>query len=158
MDSTATIPTLDAPPLLRNGYPYLVTPASPAAGASYSYQVPGNYFMRPISVYCKLVADANVASREVVVEYQTAEGTRFDLSGVATTVVASNTGVYVFSAFQALAEFTVDGSALVPLHPTLLMPTEKLAITVVNVQATDQLSQIRIRWEQFFSDSPVPGA
>lgn len=149
---------METPGLLRYGWPSLFTPPAPAAGASYSYTIPGNYLVQPLSVHVRLVADANVASREVVVEYQDAAGSRFDLNGVATTVTAGLTADYVFSAYQAVAEFTVASSALVPLHPVILVPTEILKITVVNIQATDQLSLIRIRWQQFESNSPVPGA
>lgn len=150
--------SLEAPGLFRYGWPFLHTPAAPAAGANFSYTVPGQYLVQPLSVHVRLVASADAADREVVVEYQTAAGERFDLNGVATTVTASQTADYVFSAYQAVGEFTVASSALVPLHPVILVPTEILKITVVNIQATDQLSLIRIRWQQYESNSPVPGA
>lgn len=109
-------------------------------------------------MFVRLVADANAASREVVVEYQDSGGNRYALAGVATTVTAGNTADYFFSAFLGTGEFTVASSALVPLPPLMLRPSDKLAITVVNVQATDQLSRIRIAWELFDSNSIVPGA
>jgi hypothetical protein len=150
------IPTLDAPPLPRYGWPSLEYGATPAAGAHFTQQIKGNYLARLVSLHCKLVASATVASREVVVEYRDAAGQRFGLSGINTTVKASETGYYDFNAFQPECIATVDGSALVPLNPVLLRPTDDFRVYVVAIDTTDQLSEIRFVWERFFT-SGEPG-
>jgi hypothetical protein len=154
---TLRTPELDAPPLRRYGLPELVHAASPAAGADFSQAIGGAFYTRIISVFVKLVADANAASREVVVSYETAAGDRFGLAGINTTVTATNTGLYFFSAFQPEAVATVDGSALVPLSPIILAPTQVFKIHVVNIQVGDQLSQIRYVQERFYTQNqPAP--
>jgi hypothetical protein len=150
-------PALDSPPLERFGYPELVYGAAPAAGADFSYAVTGAYFVRLVSVYCKFVADANVASREVVVSYEDAGGNRYGLAGINTTVTAGNTAYYAFSALQPEAIATVDSSALAPLSSLLLPPTHGFKLHVVNVQAGDQLSQIRFVVERFYTHGQPPG-
>lgn len=154
----ATIPTVDAPPLWRYGLPETIHQASPAAGADWSYTVTGHDYLRLVSLHCKFVADANAASREVVVSYETNAGERFGLYGINTTVTASNTAYYDFSAFQPEAVATVDSSALVPLGPILLAPTQVIKLHVVNIQATDQLSAIWTVWERFYTtNQPTTG-
>jgi hypothetical protein len=156
--STVAIPTLDAPPLPRYGAPSLEYGASPAAGAHFVQAIAGNYFARLISLHCKLVCSATVASREVVIEYRDAAGKRFGLSGINTTVTAGLTAYYEFSAFQPEAVATVDGSALVPLNPILLRPTDDFRVYVVAIDTTDQLSEIRFVWERFLTAGEPPGA
>lgn len=149
-------PVLDAPGLLRYGLPDVFFAASPAAGADFSYAVGGQHFHRIIAVHCKLVASATVASREVVVSYETQDGKRFGLAGINTTVTASQTAYYEFSAFQPEAVATVDSSALVPLPPIILAPTQVMKIHVVNIDTTDALSEIRIVREMFYTtNQPV---
>lgn len=155
--TTILAPVLGAPPLNRYGFPEVTRHTSPAAGADFSYSIPGDYLIRVLGVFCRLVTDANVASREVVVEYQDAESNRYALAGAGATVPASQTADYFFSAFLGTAEFTVDASALVPLPALILRPSDKLKIHVVNVQAGDQISRVRIVWEKFESSSPIPG-
>lgn len=151
-------PVLDSPPLWRRGLPELVYGQSPAAGADFSVAVTGGSFVRLVAVYCKFVADANAASREVVVSYEDQGGNRFALAGINTTVTANNTAYYAFSAFQPEAVATVDSSALVPLPPIILLPTQVFKLHVVNIQATDQLSQIRYVQERFYTtEQPTTG-
>lgn len=155
----AVAPTLDAPALQRYGYPEFKRFDSPAAGTDFSYQLPGDFYVRLIAVHCKFVADANAASREVVLDYVDAGNLRYTACGINTTVTAGNTAYYEFSAFQPEAVATVDSSALVPLAPVVLSPTQKFRLHVVNVQVGDQLSEVRAIWERFYTTfgPPAPG-
>lgn len=150
-------PALDSPPLQRYGFPELVYGAQPAAGAHFTPTMDGRFHVRLVSLYCKFVADANVASREVVVEYREAGALRYALAGINTTVTAGLTAYYAFSAFQPEAVATVDSSALVPLPGIILPPTHDFRLYVLNVQAGDQLSAIRFVWERFYSVGPESG-
>lgn len=149
-------PALDSPPLERFGLPEFAAHTSPAAGADFSYAVTGAYFVRLIAVYCKFVADANAASREVVLSYEDAGGNRYALAGINTTVTANNTAYYAFGAFQPEAVATVDSSALVPLPAIILAPTQVFKLHVVNIQVGDQLSQVRTIWERFYTADQPP--
>ena len=153
----AIAPVLDSPELYRYGYPTLEKGASPAAGADFVRTLDEGFAARLLSVHVRLVASADVASREVVVEYRDEADNRFALAGINTTVTAGLTADYVFSAFQPEAIATVDGSALVPLPPLLLMPAWDFRIHVVSASATDQLSRIRYVWERFYVGRPPGG-
>lgn len=145
-----------APPLLRDGFPFLGDEASPAAGASFTATVDGRYYERLLTVWCRLVTSADVANREVVLEFLNAAGDTYRACGAATTVPADQTVDYSFSVWQSEDTFAVNGGVLVPLDPILIAPTFKWKLTVVNVDNTDQLSRIRVYRERFFSDSPIP--
>ena len=149
-------PALDAPPLGRHGYPVTEYPASPAAGADYSDGFGGGYLCRLIAVHARLVTSADVADRELVLEYRDGQDQRIDLMGAPVEQTASTTTDYVFSAFQGQAEWPVDGSVLVPLHPLLLPLGFDARLHIVGVQATDALSRIRVTLERFDVGSP-PG-
>lgn len=153
----AHVAALDSPPLERYGLPEQRNGTSPAANTDYTKAIDGRYYARLITVFCRLVTDGNAANREVVLEYLDSGGNRFALSGASTTVPASSTYDYAFSAFQPEVVYPVDTSILVPLSPVLLGPTESFKLHLVNGQAGDQLSRIRYRWELFYSDPPTPG-
>lgn len=148
-------PTLDAPPLVRYGPPELVFGANPAAGADFTQAIE-RYWTRLVSVFVRLDTDANVANREVVVEYRSGDTLRFALFGAPVTVPANDVVEYAFSAFQPRAEWEVDSSVIVPLGPQLLLPGQDFRIHVVNVQVGDQLDRIRFVQERFYPPDAEP--
>lgn len=144
-------PLLDAPPLARFGLPSLEVGASPAAGASFSSKIAGNYFARLLTIRCKLVCSATVATRQVVLQYLDDAGNIYYEAGAATGLAASQAGWFVFDAFVATDIFTVGSSAVAPFAPTLLYPTFSWKLLVTNIDATDALTEIRYQWERFFT-------
>jgi len=145
-------PLIDAPPLVRYGLPEYVQAASPAAGAEFTQAIESRYHTRLISLFVRLVTDANVANRTLRLEYRDAEGNVFDVCGNPVTYPANSTEDYSFSVFQPRGEWEVAATNLVPLHPILLPPTFDFHIEVNNIQVGDQLSRIRFYWERFYSD------
>jgi hypothetical protein len=144
-------PLLDSPPLVRYGLPSFERGVSPAAGAHFTQEITGQFHTRLLTVSCRLVTSATVASRQVVVEYRDDGDVRVALAGPATSSPASQTNDYFFSAFLGTDVFTVDSTALAPLPPLLLPPTYDFRIYVANIQAADQLSNIRFTWERFYT-------
>lgn len=145
-------PLLDSPPLRRYGLPEYVQATSPAAGGGFTQEVTGSFYVRLVCLFARLVTDANAANRTLRLEYRDADGNVYDVMGNPVTYPANTTEDYSFSAFQAVGEWEVDATNLVPLHPVLLPPTHDFTLTVDNVQAGDQLSRIRFVWERFYSD------
>lgn len=150
-------PILDSPALQRYGLPELVYGTQPAAAADFVQAMTGAFHVRLLSVFCRIVTDATVASREVVVEYRDQQAQRFALAGAPTTVLASTTTDYAFNVFQDQADWPSDSTILAPLSPLMLPPGCDFRIHVVSVQAGDQLSRIRFMWERFYSDVAAPG-
>lgn len=149
-------PLLAAPPLVRYGLPEFTRPDSPAVATAFSASVDGHDYLRLISVFCRLVTDANAANREVVLEYQDAAANRYAVHGSAVTQAASLTRDYYFGALVPSVVTLVDGSHVIPLSPHLLPPTHKWLISVVNVQAGDQLSRVRVVQERFYTTNQPP--
>lgn len=156
MDRPALYP-IDTPRLERAGWPSLEYPASPAAGAELSIAVPGQFLYRFLSVHVRLVTDANVGARTVLVEFRNHAGERFLISGAPVEQSESATNDWVFSAWQQRAEWPMDGCVLVPLATPLLEPTSSLAVVVDGVEAGDQLSRCRVQLERFYTAGPAPG-
>lgn len=153
--SSLAAPALDAPQMRRYGPPELVFGASPAAGADFVYADGSGYWWRLLSVHVRLVNSADVADREVVVEYRDVQDQRFALYGAPVTFPASDTIDYVFSVFCPRAEWEVDSSVIVPLGPDLLFPGCDFRIHVANMDNTDQLSRVRFQVERFYPPDDV---
>jgi len=151
---SAQLPTeyLMEPYTLGRGIRELVKGDTPAAGADFSLTMEGRYITRLLSVHVRLVSDATVANREVVLEYRNDANLRYELAGAPVTWPASSTVDYEFNIHQGQAEWVVDSSVLVPLPRTFLPEGFNLRIHVVNIQATDALSAIRIYWERYWTD------
>lgn len=148
-------PPLATPPLERYGPPEYVKGDSPAAGAMFSSEIGGGFWTRLLSVHVRLVTDANVANRTVLVEYRDDGDNRYMISGAPVTQAASTTTDWTFDVFQAQAEWTIDDTVVVPLKPLLLLPGHDFRIFVDNVQATDQLSRIRFWRERFYPGNAI---
>jgi len=145
-------PVLDSPSLRRYGLPELVYGTAPAAGADFVQELGGAFHTRLISLFCLLTPSADVAAREVVLEYRNAADERFALAGAPVTVPASDVTSFFFSAYLGEPDWETDSTVLVPLAPLLLPPTFDFRIHVVNMDNTDTLTQIRFVWERFYSD------
>ena len=148
---------IGSPSLRRLGYPGAYTPDKPAAGANFTSTPSGLYFERLLSVRVKLVADANAANRTVTLEFCDPGGTVYRTCGAAATSPASETWDWEFSVWQDVAEFPVGAKILSPLDPLIIPQGWSWKLTCVNIQATDQLSRIRVVSEKFTTDSNVPG-
>lgn len=143
-------PLLDAPPLRRYGLPEYVRGDAPAAGAHFSQAIDGRYMTRFLTVFARLVTDANVANRTVLVEFRDDADRRYAMSGAPVTQSASSTNDWAFNAFQGQAEWEIDGTITVTLAPLLLPPTHDIRVFVDNIQVGDQLSLISFTWERFY--------
>jgi len=148
---------LDAPNLPRYGLAEYAKGVSPAAGANFTEAVPGHYAIRLVTVFFRLVTDANVARRTAMVEYLDPEGNRCLVAGAPVTQAATSTNDYAFQAFVGQSDWAVASTVLVTLPPLLLLPTFSWKITVDTIQAGDQLSRIRYVRERFSTDASPPG-
>lgn len=130
----------------------LIAPASPAAGANYTLQLDSRYVWRFVSVTCKLTAANAGTARQVVLEYLDGGGVAFDLMGASTTLAINTAGRFFFHPDQGWSDFTIDDAALAPLHQSFLPGGYSLRLRVVNLDAADQLSVIRLYCEQYWTD------
>ena len=153
----AKTPPLDEWPLVRFGIPDYVQAASPAVATAFVQKIDGAHFTRLVTLFVRLVTDANVAERQVFIEYSDAEGNTFAVMGAPVTQSASSTNDYAFQGFLSQVDWPVNDTILAPLLPLILLPTFDFRIGVDGVQVGDQLSRVRYVRERFFTDSPTPG-
>lgn len=153
MPRTRAVPTpeLDAPPLARYGLPEYTRAVSPAAGANFTQAIGGSFYVRLVTLFARLVTDANVANRTLRLEYLDQQNNVYDVQGNPVTYPANSTEDYSFSVWQGQGEWEVAATNLVPLHPLLLPPTHSFRILVNSIQVGDQLSRISWTWERFYT-------
>lgn len=146
-------PLLDAPPLRRQSPPTVYRGVNPAAGANFVQSVDDGLWWRVVSIFARFTPSADVASREVTIDYRDQEDSTYARFGAPLTVPASDTTDFYFSAFRKYADWEVNSTVLVPIDPIILPPSHDFSIVIVNIQTTDTLTRIRFIAEKFYPAS-----
>lgn len=144
-------PLIDSPPLKRYGLPEYVTRPSPAVATAFTELLGGDWYVRLLTMFCRIVADANPANRDVSLEYLDTGGNVYATVASGTAVTAGQTRDMFWSVWQASAVVVGSATHLMPLAPLVLPPTHTIRVSVSNVQAGDQLSRVRFNWERFYT-------
>lgn len=145
-----------APFTSERGYPDFFSPASPAAGANYSFTV-GSFnvdFLRVVAVMATLTTDANVANRLFAVDYISgATSTR--VRSAATVLITASTSATVFQwdTAHTLSEWNTGTPVFVPLADVILTPGWTVQLTVDNKQVGDTITAISVVVEKYYADS-----
>lgn len=151
-----------APFTQQQGYLAIDSPASPAAGANYSFTV-GSLnvsYLRVVAVMATLTTDANVASRLFALDFKARGATA--VRAAATTLILANTSATVFQWDQAheVSEWNTGTPVFVPLPDLVLSPGWTVQLTVDNIQVGDTITAITFVTERFWpgssSDEPEP--
>lgn len=150
------MPGFTAPFTSEQGYTDFVTPASPAAGANYSFPV-GNLnadWVRIVAAKATLTTDSNVASRLFSLDY-IVRGSTTVVRNAATVLITASTSATVFQwdAAHAVSEWQTGTPVFAPLVPVVLTPGYTVQLTVDNIQATDTITAISFVLEKFYADS-----
>lgn len=126
------------------------SPANPGVGANLSYALSDYEQSNIFSVRFRLVTDANVASRRVQL--------RFNRGGVilqdfvcSQTQAASLTYDYYFGV-NLPAETFLNNVVQRSLSPIPLLPSSTITTSIVNIQAGDQISSVRIMRDKLINE------
>jgi hypothetical protein len=128
----------------RPGYQDLIRGATPAAGSSYRYTVPGEHVFYPLAVLCRLTTDATVASRSLTLEYQDADGVRYCVAGAPVTLSASDSKSFCWQPQSGGVAWPVEDVAISALPQMMLYPSNSLVIKLSSGAAGDQIDQVRL--------------
>lgn len=128
--------------LTREGFTEVVQGTQPAAGASFTFPMVGDYFTRPLSLVGQLVADANAANRYLHLHYQDAQGVVYAVGGSGMAIAANATVQFSLLADIGINIATTAVLTIAPLPYLFMRPTDVLKLDVHNIQAGDQLSQL----------------
>jgi hypothetical protein len=134
----------------NRGYRKLISPASPAAGATYTHTVPGDAWERLLAITFLLTTSATVADRLVTIDYAPKGGNTFLSDGAAVTVSASTTNqAFNGSSERGQSEWNTGTSVFFPLWGGFLEAGWTFKINVGAIDTTDQLSGINFMVEKF---------
>jgi len=131
-------------------FPDWLDVATPAAGATQTVTVPGEYYYRLVAARLLITTDANVANRLVTLDYLNARGTTYLQNG-AGVVVTANTSAQVFQwdANRTSGEWAANTPIFAPLSSVFLPPAFVIKFNVLNIQAADAISGLRLWVEKF---------
>jgi len=131
---------------------------NPAAGAGYRLSMDGRYRSRLVTCVFTLTTDGNAANRYVTVQHLGADGLPYSVSAASVLVTASTTQRFAGSISRTIAEWNTGTDVLFPLDPVFLDLGGVLRIDVNGAQAGDQLSGIKLCFDQYPTDpSYLPG-
>src|SRR5438034_242293 len=130
-------------------YQDLLMPDPPAAGANYTYTVPGDTRVVIVAAMCELTTAAGGPQRYVSLQMFTWTGRRFLVAGTAAPQDPASTSAYSWQSAAAAGVWAVDDAALAGMPRLMLLPQCTVTITVTGLQAGDQLSQIALVREMY---------
>jgi hypothetical protein len=150
------LPGFTAPFTSEQGYTDFFNPASPAAGANYSFTVGSlsSTWVRIVAVTATLATDSNVANRLFSVDYRSGRAGTM-IRNAATVLITANTSATVFQWDHAhtSSEWQTGTPVFAPLVDIILTPGWTVQLTVDNIQATDAITAIGVTLEKFYPDS-----
>jgi hypothetical protein len=143
---------LTDPPGYVQGWQEIVYGPDPAAGASYSHQVDGRWSERVILAEALFTASAAVANRDVLFTVANADGLILSRGTAVRSAAAGN--VVGISGQQGMPYdiSAVSGWAVGPLPRLLMPPGWFFRLDIINVQAGDTLTGVRLVVQRFPSD------
>jgi hypothetical protein len=150
------LPGFTAPFTSEQGYTDFFTPASPAAGANYSFTV-GSLsveYARIVAVTATLATDSNVANRLFALDYRSPRAGTI-IRNAATVLITASTAATVFQWDHAhsVSEWQTGTPVFSPLVDIVLTTGWTVQLTVDNIQATDAITAIAVTLEKFYPDS-----
>jgi hypothetical protein len=127
-----------------NTAPTLVIPAAPAAGANFSYVMPGPMAQQLASVVFQFVSDAVVANRFLSIQVLDAAGHLIAKTANQAAVLAS-TAITISAWPTASQQNSATGTAILPLFGGLwLQPGWTLSLIASGIDAGDQINLIAL--------------
>lgn len=141
------------------GLPLFQAGTQPAAGANFSFSMDSFWIQVLKTIRFQLVTDANAANRVVTVDYVDGNNSVIVSNGPGLTMSASDTRTFQGKTNMGFSDWTTTSSDSTPIYfpiePLMLVGSWKVQINVANKQAGDQLSAIRMMFDQFTSETFV---
>lgn len=131
---------------------FTVLETAPAAGANFSVVLDSRWVWRFVSAEFTFTADANVANRIVLVEYQDANANVVEATGLGAVVAANGVATVHGSTAYTTALAVTNGHHFCPLPRAMMSGGGKVALVAANIQATDAFTLIRLTFDRFPTD------
>lgn len=135
------------------GYPTLKEPPNPAAGTTFTQQVPGGRMYRLITARAILTTSAAVANRVPRLLLTDNDGLEYARVSHTAARTASTTTPLFWA--MGLGHFSLgaDGNAEMPFPDILIQPGHNIVMDVSGMDVGDTLTAVRLYWEEI----PVGG-
>jgi hypothetical protein len=128
--------------------------AQPAAGATATVTIGGENYLRVVAARLSITTDANAANRLVTLDYINARNVTYVQNGAAVVVTASTSAqVFEWDANRSVSEWAANTPVWAPLVTEIMPPGFQIKFNVTNIQATDQISSLRL-WVERFPSGP----
>jgi len=137
----------------REGFADLIAGAQPAAGIDYGYVVPGEAVVRPLAVFARLTTSAVPGDRAGMLEFRSSDGQVYAVAGTDVTVGGASSAGFNYLAGLGESMRPLGDVAMAPMPRLVLWPTFQLAVRIVNGDAGDQLSGVRLMVERWTTES-----
>lgn len=143
-----------APPMVVD---QLFYGAQPLAGADFSYQVPGDRALWPLSVMCRLTTSNAAGARYLTLEYHDSNNVRYLVAGAPVTLAASQQQSFCWQPDAGTYAWPVSDVAIAALPQQLIPPSRYVVLNITGGAVGDQLDQVVIsaRWYSTFYDLPT---
>jgi hypothetical protein len=125
---------------------------TPAAGSAFTYNVPGLYAVRFLSLVFTVAAANAGSNRLVTVEYRGLDGLPFAISEPTTLLAINSSNRYVADPAYSFTDVQSGSDVCFPLSQVLLYPGNQLVIAITTINASDTITGIRGVVEQFRYD------
>lgn len=122
---------------------------NPAVATAATDTMSGQFLSRLASARFRLVTDANAANRFCTVDIQDGNGNILISQGNLSSITAGKTADFFYGRRQGLTQDAATAVLFAALDDFFIEPGRVVAITIHNVQAGDQLSQIFLGYERF---------
>ena len=129
--------------------------ASPAAGKDWTFTFPGGYKYRLLLVTWQLATSAQVAERGASLQVKDGDGNvRLQVADTGNTAASKTAVVSVGRGLSSQA--SASGTAFTMAAPSVVFDAGwSMNSLTINLQTEDQLSAVRILWEELAD--PYPG-
>jgi len=125
----------------------------PAVAEGFTYTLSTNYLERPIALGFQLVTDDTAPARQVGLQLRAPDGTFLAAVPVGDVQPASTTYLYSFLASLTTANSAEAGQIVSPLFNFVIPDDYSFTVTIANVGAADQISNI-VYYADRFSTGP----
>ena len=128
----------------------------PDAGSVFTVQLDSTYLHRLVSCVFTLTTDGNDGERYVTLELDGGDTNAIVVDGAAVTVDPSSTQRFSGSMYRGVGEWNAGTDVFFPITPTFMEGGQTFGISVQNMQAGDQLSLIRFRYDLWRTGPVAP--
>jgi len=122
---------------------------NPAVAVGFTYSSDGRYWELLDSISFQIVTDSNAANRSLTLTFKDGEGVALATIPQTTAVAASKTAQYTYLWNIQSEQGSTNGPFLNVLPQIWFQPGFSVVVTGANLQAGDQISNIRVYTQRF---------